>query len=202
MSDYKGGKRYGFLVFVQLITSHFFVTHISVSIDTNSHIVKHRSFIPIGSEHLTVNSGTLCVVYLALHSDCMQTSAYCTYCLARAAERIGGAQGKYKKWAPENGLCEGGLGARPQEILHALKCVPGAPEALFHACTQYIYTCKLPSSISGFRTKSTTYGALTAQWPCKIIICISSIKRKAKSRLTSIENTANQPLKEARLECD
>ena len=35
------------------------------------------------------------------------------------------------------------------EILHALKCVLGAPGALFRACTQYIYTCKLPSSISG-----------------------------------------------------
>ena len=38
------------------------------------------------------------------------------------------------------------------ESLHALKCVLGAPEALFHACTQYIYTCKLPSLISGFRS--------------------------------------------------
>ena len=27
------------------------------------------------------------------------------------------------------------------EILHALKCVLGAPEALFHTCTQNIYTC-------------------------------------------------------------
>ena len=48
------------------------------------------------------------------------------------------------------------------EILHALKCVLGAPEALFRACTQYIYTCKLPSSISGFRSKSATYGALAS----------------------------------------
>ena len=47
-----------------------------------------------------------------------------------------------------------GLGARPQEILHALKCVLGAPESLFRAHTQHIYTCKLPSSISGFRSKS------------------------------------------------
>ena len=47
-------------------------------------------------------------------------------------------------------------------ILHALKCVLGAPEALFRACTQYIYTCKLPSSISGFRSKSATYGALAS----------------------------------------
>ena len=48
------------------------------------------------------------------------------------------------------------------EILHALKCVLEAPEARFRACTQYIYTCKLPSLISGFRSKNTTYGALAA----------------------------------------
>ena len=48
------------------------------------------------------------------------------------------------------------------EILHALKCVLGAPEAPFRASTQYIYTCKLPSSISCFRSKSATYGALAS----------------------------------------
>ena len=48
------------------------------------------------------------------------------------------------------------------EILHALKYVLGAPEALFCACTQYIYTCKLPSLISRFRSKSVTYGALAS----------------------------------------
>ena len=42
------------------------------------------------------------------------------------------------------------------EILHALKCVLGALEALFRACIQHIYTCKLPFSISGFRSKSTS----------------------------------------------
>ena len=41
-----------------------------------------------------------------------------------------GEQGKYKTWAPENGLCEGrgGVGGTPPgnfEILHALKCVLG-----------------------------------------------------------------------------
>ena len=35
----------------------------------------------------------------------------------QAAERIGGAQGKYKKWGPIKWTCKGGLGARPQEIL-------------------------------------------------------------------------------------
>ena len=52
---------------------------------------------------------------------------------------------------------------RNVEILHALKCVLGAPEALFRAWTQYIYNCKLPSSISGFRSKSTMYGDLASE---------------------------------------
>ena len=34
-----------------------------------------------------------------------------------SAERIVGAQGKYKKWGPCCRLCEGGLGVRPQKIL-------------------------------------------------------------------------------------
>ena len=36
-----------------------------------------------------------------------------------AAERIGEAQGKYKKWGPKNGLCKWSLGARPQENLRS-----------------------------------------------------------------------------------
>ena len=62
--------------------------------------------------------------------------------------------------------CVRGAGGMPPgnfEILQALKCVLGAPEALFHACTQYIYTCKLSYSISSFRSKSTTYGALASE---------------------------------------
>ena len=53
---------------------------------------------------------------------------------------VGGAQGKYKKWGPIKWIvCV--LGGRGSfEILHALKCVLGAPETLFHTCTQYIYT--------------------------------------------------------------
>ena len=49
------------------------------------------------------------------------------------------------------------------EVLHALKRVLGASEAPFQALcmhTVHTYTCKLPSSFSGFRSKSTTYGAL------------------------------------------
>ena len=45
----------------------------------------------------------------------------------------------------------GGVPLGNFEILHALKCVLEAPEALFCACTQHIYTCKLPFSISGFQ---------------------------------------------------
>ena len=59
----------------------------------------------------------------------------------RAAERIGGAKGKYKKWGRAKWIVWGGSGGTPPgsfEILHALKCVLGAPEALFRACTQYI----------------------------------------------------------------
>ena len=60
--------------------------------------------------------------------------------------RLGEPRASTKSGAPQNGLCEGGLGAHPQEILHALKCFVGAPEVLFRACTQYIYTCKLAVS--------------------------------------------------------
>ena len=67
----------------------------------------------------------------------------------RATKRTGGAQGKYKEWGPTKWIVwEGSGGSHPEnfEILHALKCVLEAPEALFHACTQYIYTYKLPLS--------------------------------------------------------
>ena len=73
---------------------------------------------------------------------------------ARAAKRIVGAQGKYKKWDPFYRLCEGGLGHMPPgnfEILLARKCVLGASEAPFRSCIQSIqciYTCQLQSSFS------------------------------------------------------
>ena len=72
----------------------------------------------------------------------------------RAAKRIVGAQGKYKKWDPFYRLCEGGLGHMPPgnfEILLARKCVLGASEAPFRSCIQSIqciYTCQLQSSFS------------------------------------------------------
>ena len=49
-------------------------------------------------------------------------------------EDLRGEQGKYIKWGPAIRIVQGGLGAHPQEILHALKCVLGTPEALFHTC--------------------------------------------------------------------
>ena len=77
----------------------------------------------------------------------------CASVMVRAAERIVGAI-----------LCEGGLGAGPQKILrfYALKCVLRASQVPFCACIQYIPTCQLPSLFSGFRSNSTTYGALAS----------------------------------------
>ena len=66
-----------------------------------------------------------------------------------------------QKLGPHTMDCVRGSGGN-FEILHVLKCVLGAPEALFRACTQYIYTCKLLCSISGFRSKSMMYGALAS----------------------------------------
>ena len=105
------------------------------------------------------NSSTLQGYYIAGRFTWIATDIH------KATERIGGPRANSKSGASQNGLCEGGLGTHPQEILHALKGVLGAPEALFRACTQYIYvyTCKSLSSISGFRSKSTTYGALASR---------------------------------------
>ena len=60
----------------------------------------------------------------------------------RAAKRIGEGRANTKSGDAQNGLCEG-TPLENFEILDALKCVLEAPEALFHACTQYIYTYKL-----------------------------------------------------------
>ena len=75
--------------------------------------------------------------------------------------------GQIQKVGPGNMNCARGVWGMPPGnflSLHALKWVLGAPEVLFRACTQYICTCKLPSStlcvVSNFRSKSTTYGAL------------------------------------------
>ena len=83
----------------------------------------------------------------------------------RAAERIVGARGKYENWGQYYRLCKGGSGGTPLgnfAILHALKCVLGASEAHFRSYIKYINTCLLPSSFSGFRSKSTTNGALVS----------------------------------------
>ena len=89
----------------------------------------------------------------------------------RAAERIVGARGKYENWGRYYRLCKGGSGGTPPgnfAILHALKCVLGASEAPFRSYIQYIHTCQLPSSFSGFRLKSTTNGALVSG--CTVVV--------------------------------
>ena len=68
--------------------------------------------------------------------------------------------------------CGRDLGACPQEVLHALKCILGASEASFCTCTQYIYTCKLLSLFSSFRLKSMTYWALASGVHCGHIRCV------------------------------
>ena len=44
------------------------------------------------------------------------------------------------------------------EILHALKCVPGAPKAPFRACTRYTYilaSCHLQLAVSDQKVRRT-----------------------------------------------
>ena len=122
------------------------------------------------------------VVSLQLRITAVQASLVA----ARVPERIVGAQGNYKRWGPYYRLCEGGSGGMPPgnfEILHALKCVLGASEAPFRACIQYIHTCQLASSFSGFRSKSTTYRSSHVR-VCIFEVCVSSVGKKQKSRLT------------------
>ena len=53
---------------------------------------------------------------------------------ARAAERVGGPRANAKSGGPQYGLGSGGTPPGNFEILHALKYVLRAPEALFRAC--------------------------------------------------------------------
>ena len=87
----------------------------------------------------------------------------------------------------------GGSGGTPPgnfEILHALKCVLEASEAPFQACIQYIRICKLSSSFSGFRSKSSTLALvsssaeITSDELCIFEVCVSSVSAKQKSTLT------------------
>ena len=77
----------------------------------------------------------------------------------------------------------------------------GVPEAYFRACMQYIHTCKLPSSISSFRSKSMMYGALASrfcssqEYNCGLI---SSLPQQHKSEAKLKESKLN----EVKLECD
>ena len=76
----------------------------------------------------------------------------------------GGGRANTKSGDPQ----KGGLGTCPQEILKfymlwsvfwgLLRLL-----RLFFVHSQYIYTYKLPASISGFKSKSTTYGALASE---------------------------------------
>ena len=85
------------------------------------------------------------------------------------------------------------------------------------ACTQYIYTYKLLSSISGFRSKNTTYGALASRLRSASstnttygalasgLRSVSSIKRETKEQVDfsrKYSETKRISLKEARLEGD
>ena len=60
----------------------------------------------------------------------------------------GGLRANTKSGTPQNGFCEGTpLGNF--EILHALKCVLGAPEAPFHAHSTYIpASCRVRLAVS------------------------------------------------------
>ena len=79
---------------------------------------------------------------------------------SRAAKKIVGAQGKYKSGAHTIDFVRGVWGCTPRkfEILQPLKYASEAP----FACIQYINNYQLPSSFSGFRSKSMTYGALVS----------------------------------------
>ena len=67
----------------------------------------------------------------------------------------------------ERGRGSGGTPQRNFEILHPLKCVLGLLRLLIvHATT---HSCKLPSSLSSFRSKSTTYVRALASRLCSSI---------------------------------
>ena len=70
--------------------------------------------------------------------------------VTRTAERIRETQGKYKKWGCKLDCMRGvwGHALGNFEILHALKCVLGAHEALYRPCIECIHTFKLPSLVS------------------------------------------------------
>ena len=67
---------------------------------------------------------------------------------------LGGPRANRKSGAHKMDCVRGGWDSTCIEVCS------GAPESLFCECTEYTYTCKLPSLVSGFKLKSTTYGAL------------------------------------------
>ena len=73
--------------------------------------------------------------------------------------------GQIEKVGPIINIVWGGSGGTHLEILRFYmfwSVFWGLLEAPFRACIQYIHTCKLPSSFSSFRLKSTMYVALVS----------------------------------------
>ena len=111
------------------------------------------------------------------HSTWMENSFLCftPFPIVWSPDPQHGRQGRRKDWGgpgqrqkvgPHKMDCVRGSGARPQEILrfYMLWSVFWGFMRLFfvHAHSTYNTTCKLPFSISGFRSISTTYGALAS----------------------------------------
>ena len=70
--------------------------------------------------------------------------------VTRTAERVRRPRANTKSGARKLDCMRGVWGHAPGnfEILHALKCVLGACEALFRICIEFIHTFKLPSLVS------------------------------------------------------
>ena len=112
--------------------------------------------------------------------------------VARAAEMIGGAQGKYKEWDPKIRIVWGGLGHIPSnfwDFTCSEVCSGGSWGSFSYAHSSYIYTCKMPSSISCFRSKSMTYRALASGLRSSHVRWLWCLRQQHKtwSRLTSVE---------------
>ena len=119
----------------------------------------------------------------------------------QAAERIGGAQGKCKKWGPLYGLCEGGLGHAPRKFwdLHALNCFWGS--FFVHAYSTYI-PCKLPSLFRDFNVRRGLAGGLCSSH-IKFLNLHQQHKHIAKKQ-ADLKSTIqqNEPFREAGLGCE
>ena len=112
--------------------------------------------------YITRLSRSICIIESGEPGN--EASSHTSFTLAssgsRAAEKIVGAQGKYKSGAHTIDCVWGVWGHMPRkfEILQPLKYASEAP----FACIQYINNYQLASSFSGFRSKSMTYRALVS----------------------------------------